>query len=205
MVKTGARASALRSLLVDLGYPVAPVAPAAPRLATLPARAGAEIASLYRAWGGIRERPLSPGSWDLALQDGLVIELDEEFHFTRYRRQTLDLSFEVGLPWAPAYGGYCERFESVAGGRRWSSPSTIAMFGGADEIGVFGEHGSPRGKQRAVYDAMKDAVAAAGGVSLARLSIYDEVGDASLEAILRGKTECDRPALLALIAARTAT
>lgn len=205
MVRTGARAAALRSLLTELGHRVAPVAPPSPRLATLPAHAGVEISSLYQAWGGTKERPLRPGSWDLALEDGLVIEPDEEFHFTRYRRQTLDLSFLVGLPWASTYRGYCERFESVAGGRRWSSPSTIAMFGGADDVGVFGEHGSPRGKQRAVYDAIKDAAAAAGDVSLARLSIHDDVGDATLETVLRGKAECDGSALLALVAARTAS
>ena len=135
----------------------------------------------------------------------MVLELDEEFHFTRYRRRTLDLSFEGHLPWTATYRTYCERFESssIAGGGRWSSPSTSAMFGGADSVGTFGEHGSPRGKQRAIYDAMKDA-AAAGGVTLARLSIYDEVGGASLDSVLRGKASCDGDDLLALVDARTA-
>jgi hypothetical protein len=58
------------------------------------------------------------------------------------------------------------------------------LFGRADPDGVFGVHGAPRWKQRALYDPMKDAAAAVGQVRLARISIYDTVEDVALHDVL---------------------
>lgn len=61
------------------------------------------------------------------------------------------------------------------------------MFGPSDPVGVFRERGGARGKQRALYDAMKDVAAATGTVRLARIAIYDEVDGVTLGDILYGK------------------
>jgi hypothetical protein len=66
-------------------------------------------------------------------------------------------------------------------GGRWASPSSDAMFGGSDAPGVFGDRGSSRWKQRALYDAVRDAYAwSTPGANLARISIHDEIGGLSV-------------------------
>jgi hypothetical protein len=42
--------------------------------------------------------PLRPGAWDLVFADGLVVELDEELHFNRYRAQSLQNEWATDLP-----------------------------------------------------------------------------------------------------------
>lgn len=140
--------------------------------------------------GGLSSAPiLRPGPWDLQTLDGLRVELDEEFHFTRYRAATLRLPALSDLPWASTHLTFCAAHEDAAarGGGRWTSVSTEKMFGPSDPVGMYGEHGSARGKQRALYDAMKDLAAATGAVRLARISIYDCVDGVKLGDILNGK------------------
>lgn len=164
---------------------------------------------LYRELGGVLASPrFAPGGWDLATADGLMVELDEQFHFTRYRALTLASPAVAALPWGEVYGDYCARFEAAAvrgGGGRWTSPSTERMFGPSDPPGVFGERGSARGKQRALYDAMKDLAASAGVVRLARVSIYDRVGGATVDDILYGRAAVDPAEMRTLVEARAST
>jgi hypothetical protein len=195
MVKTGARVERLTALLRKHGFSVATKKPSAPRISDLRDGDAARIRDFYRELGGTLENPaLRPGSWDLAFTNGLVVELDEELHFNRYRHITLD----ARLPWSAEYAAYSADFENEclrAGrwGLRWTSPSTERMFGPPDPPGTFGTHGAPRWKQRALYDAMKDAAPHRG---LVRLSTHDRLGATSLAAILSGGAEYD-PALLA--------
>ncbi|RXZ51930.1 hypothetical protein ESO86_00190 [Agromyces binzhouensis] len=149
---------------------------------------------------------LAPGSWDLSFSDGLLVELDESFHFNRYRELTLQRPWAASLPWQNDYLEYSRRWErhSGTGGRRWSNDSAKRMFGRADADGVFGEFGAPRWKQRALYDAMKDAAAATGIVRLARVSIYDEVGGIRLDDILYRKADVPAETVAALVSERVA-
>lgn len=161
--------------------------------------------SLYRDLGGTQVDPrLAPGGWDLAFTDGLLLELDEDMHFNRYRNVTLQTSWASELPWTAAYRGYVVAGErtSGTGGRRWTNPSAERMFGAADPDGILGAHGAPRWKQRALYDAMKDASAAAGQVKLARLSIYDVVDGRSLNDVLYGRAIVGANSLEELITER---
>ena len=184
------------------------VEPGAPlRKDALPRPAQDELSRLYVEFGGdpamIR---LTPGGWDLRTGDGLVIELDEEFHFTRYRAMTLYPELLRALPWATDYLGYCYLHEAAAsrgGGGRWTSPSTEKLFGASDPPGVFGERGSARGKQRALYDAMKDLAAVAGVVRLSRVSIFDRVGGVALGDILYGKAKADPEGIRAYVESRS--
>lgn len=78
------------------------------------------------------------------------------------------------------------------------------MFGQADLDGVIGVHGAPRWKQRAMYDVVKDAAAAAGQVRLARVSIYDVVDGHTLNDVLYGRVTVDARAVDELVVRRTA-
>lgn len=73
---------------------------------------------------------------------------------------------------------------------------------GEDPVKVFSELGSARGKQRALYDAMKDIAAATDAVRLARISIYDTVDGVRLDDILCGKRTVMPAAVRQIIEAR---
>lgn len=196
----------MQSILTRAGFAKA-VGPSAPRLETLPSETAESILDLYRALGGVLAAPvLAPGSWDLSLSDGLLVELDESFHFNRYRELTLQRPWAASLPWQQDYLEHCRRWERHAGtgGRRWSNDSAKRMFGGADADGTFGEFGAPRWKQRALYDAMKDAAAATRRVRLARVSIYDEVDGIRLDDILYRKAAAPAESVAALVIERVA-
>lgn len=191
MVRTGARVEALTDQLVKAGLKAGPV-PASPRPSDLEPSIQDEVLELYRSLGGLQDAPqFRPGGWDLGFDGGLLVELDEELHFNRYRARTLDCSWSSELPWTAAYRDFCVRGEArclTAGawGKRWTNASTARMFVGGEPKDL--ETGSPRWKQRALYDAMKDAAAASvDGPALARVSIYDIVDGVPLEeAIISG-------------------
>lgn len=204
------RQHALATALDEIGYrrgsgPTAPQSPGLPE----PAQAWALAA--YRELGGVQRDPsLRPGGWDIPTNDGLIVELDEEQHFNRYRSAVLNLAWAEDLPWKDDYLRYCADFEGAAlrshsGGGFWQSDGSVAQFGSAGTRGDLAGEGSPRWKQRALYDAMRDAVAAAGLVRLARVSVYDTLDGVQLGAVLRGHAPLDLSALAELIAQRTSS
>ncbi|MGN7192445.1 hypothetical protein [Curtobacterium sp. MCBA15_004] len=204
MTRTGARVSVLDEALVRAGL-TRTARSAAPRLPDLPASTRADILDLYHSLGGLAPEPLfRPGPWDLSYGE-VIVELDEDFHFNRYRALTLLAPFASALPWAVDYQRHSAEHEqrSGTGGRRWTNPSAERMFGPADAEMVFLSGGAPRWKQRALYDAVKDAAAATGVVRLARLSIYDHVEGVRLEALLRGRAVVTAEALYSFVAARS--
>ncbi|MCR2824433.1 DUF7255 family protein [Microbacterium sp. zg.Y909] len=163
----------------------------------------------YKHIGGVLDMPtLRPRGWDIPTTNGLIVELDEEQHFNRYRAATLNMGWAADLPWRNDYLAHCSEFERVAlkshsGGGFWTTDGAVAQFGPADPTRTLEQAGSPRWKQRAVYDAMRDAAAAAGSVTLARLSVHDRVGAARLGDALLGRAPLDLTALHALIISRT--
>jgi hypothetical protein len=200
------RQARLAGMLADLGRREAAVRPPAPRLDAMPAEAVERVLDLYRALGGGAEEfvVFRPGVWDVVLADGLIVELDEEQHFNRYRRATLEPDWTDGLPWASDYRRYCDEQEAAAlrkakRGGYWASPSTERMFGPAAAPGEFAGTGSPRWKQRALYDAMRDALAAAGEVRLARVAVWDDIEGTTLARVLDGRVDVDPASLLELL------
>lgn len=176
-------------------------------MATFPRKVAADILHLYRALGGsLAEPSLAPGNWDMSFAGGLLVELDESFHFNRYRELTLASDWAAALTWQGDYREYSQKWErySGTGGKRWSNDSAKRMFGGADPDGVFGEFGAPRWKQRAIYDAMKDVAAATRSVRLARVSIYDQVGGIALDDILYRKASAPVDSVATLVSSRAA-
>ena len=208
MVATGARIRALATLLADAGWqPVTP--PRLPRLADLPDSQQGRVRSLYDLLGGAGGQfdRIRPGGWDLAFDTPsgpVLVELDEEQHFNRYRAQTLTATIGLGLPWTPAYQGYCRDHEKrlLPGwgtGQRWTNPSAARFFGQPDPPGDFTGVGAPRWRQRAFYDAVKDVLT---GRRLARISVHDSLDTSTVEALLRRPDTSEVPALLTLVTSR---
>jgi hypothetical protein len=206
MVATGARVRELNSILELADFRAAGQPPAL-RTTALPENAVAQIRDLYETLGGPLGSPaLKPGSWDLSFSGGLLVELDEAFHFNRYREQTLLSDWAGALPWRLEYLEYCREWEkhSGKGGKRWANPSATRMFGGADPDGVFGQFGASRWRQRALYDSMKDIAAAHGCVRLSRVSIYDRIDGVLLDDVLYKRAELPPESVAAFVCARVA-
>jgi hypothetical protein len=184
-----------------------------PSLADLREEDAKELLVLYRQLGGVQDAPLlRPGAWDLACDDGsVVVEVDEELHFNRYRALTLAASWAKRLPWRNDYLRYCERQEGgclSAGrwGRRWTNPSCERMFGQAGRAGELDGAGSPRWKQRALYDSLKDlAPASRQAIRVVRVSVYDTLDGHRLWDILDGHVSVSSDAIRDHVQARLAS
>ena len=87
MVRPGSRAASLARLLGAAGLRADTVERRTPRLEDL------------------------AGAWDLSM-GGVLIELDEELYFNRYRKITFERPWTASLPWAPAYLQTCESREA---------------------------------------------------------------------------------------------
>jgi hypothetical protein len=168
-----------------------------------------EIQALCSALGGDPTTPIRPGAWDLAFAGGLVVELDEELHFNRFRTRTLQPAWTAALPWREDYLAHSNVHEqecSAAGrwGRRWTSGASETMFGPPPAPGVPEGRGAPRWKQRALYDAVKDITAStSSAIRLARLSVWDTVGGVRLGDALTLAAHIDPDHLHGLLEQRT--
>lgn len=207
------RARSFKTSLEAAGYTVVwkPKKDAVPWAiaARLPDAAVAALMSVVRELGGVSSpSALTPQGWDMQA-DEVLIEFDEDLHFNRYRTLTLTAPWYSCLPWSEAYIGYALSFEDTclrAGrhGGRWASVSSDRMFGGSDDDGVLGRLGSSRWKQRAVYDALKDAHAYySTGVALARVSIHDDVNGLNINWATKRDITLEPRALRAFIQSRT--
>jgi hypothetical protein len=172
-----------------------------------------DIRSLYDLLEGHPDHfdGIRPGGWDLAFNtpDGLLLlELDEEQHFNRYRALTLGATADLGLPWTLAYQAHSRDHEhrllpGWGTGQRWTNPSAARFFGSPSTPGDFTGVGAPRWRQRAFYDATKDTLT---GRRLARISVHDIVITGSaVETLLRHPDPTAATGLQVLIATRTDT
>lgn len=210
MGSNGECGRALIRLLESAGLTSIPTdRPPSPRRHHLKALAH-EIDLLYEQLGGVQLKPrLAPSSWDACL-GGIVVELDEEQHFNRFRGVTLAPAWAAALPWQGAYRTYCDAFEDVcmkaaSHHKFWTNPSSEIQFGksGPRETGLGHPVGPARWRQRALYDAMRDAYAVALGTRLARLSVHDVVDGNSLGDVLQGRATCSANSLRELVVLRT--
>lgn len=141
-----------------------------------------EVFNTYKLLGGTElEIPINFGKWDIVLED-FIVEFDEEQHFNRYRRITLNsLIYSV----APhfnfhSYLKFCDIYEEeclikASRGGYWTSPSTERQFGNTGPKGELTGNGSPRWKQRAFYDYLRDVYSVIFNIPVVRLSIYDKL------------------------------
>ena len=150
-----------------------------------------EIELVYCSLGGILPSiSLNLYQWDLEF-DGIAVELDEDLHFNRYRSITLKSAIYERLPRFPlkAYQRYCSQYEKrclQAGASpygKWSSNGSEVQFGEASKPGVLPaevtdmQRGSPRWKQRAFYDFVKDLSPLLIHVPVVRVAVWDAVED----------------------------
>lgn len=141
-----------------------------------------ELLSIYEQLGGVKKDfPINLRKWDMEV-DGVAVELDEFLHFNRYRALTLQSQVYQSLPLFPLseYKKYCQTYESrclKAGsyGGKWSNSSCESQFGPAAKAGVLDSNGSPRWKQRAFYDLVKDLTPLLLGKPVVRIAIWDSV------------------------------
>jgi hypothetical protein len=149
----------------------------------LPSEVRGELLELYWRFGGrTTDQSFTTGDWDIVCANDLLVEYDEEAHFNRYRVASIDLSWSDQLPRSMPYRKHsaaqeliCRKKKSYGG--YWLNDSTERMFGPSDPPSVLGALGSSRWKQRAFYDAIKDAyVLFVPDVQLARVPMYDEIG-----------------------------
>jgi hypothetical protein len=179
----GLRQTAFAELLVDAGVARSETVLLVPTLESIAAaKLGGLVTETYRRLGGVNPTPrVRPGQWDVATEKG-AWELDEEQHFNRFRLVTLRSAIYrrvAGFDHA-SYRVYCSAKEDrclrKAGSRGyWSSSSSVAEFGPAGEPGVLAGAGSPRWKQRAFYDFIKDLSPFVLDIPVTRLSIWDDV------------------------------
>jgi hypothetical protein len=144
-----------------------------------------EILGTYLALGGVAPTPpTNAGSWDLEF-DGIAVELDEDQHFNRYRAITLRSALYDrirGHDWR-VYAKRCDELEAAClkkGGCRegyWTSESCERAFGKAAKVREFAGNGSPRWKQRAFYDFLRDVSTLVLSIRLARLTPDDTIID----------------------------
>ena len=141
-----------------------------------------DVQTIYLNLGGILPKfPLRLRKWDIIL-NGIAVELDEQLHFNRYRHLTLQSSIYKQLKTFPLndYQHYCLTYEDQclkAGsyGKRWSNKSCEDQFGQASPLGCLSDNGSPRWKQRAFYDYVKDVSQLVLGISVVRLAVWDRL------------------------------
>jgi len=140
-----------------------------------------EISSVYKELGGILiEAPVKFGSFDFN-NDNFIFEFDEEQHFNRYRAITLKSSiYNKNDSNINNYKDWCNKMEvkclsKASYGKYWSSISTEKQFGNPNSKGNLSNNGSPRWKQRAYYDFIKDCYAQFIGIPIIRISVYDTI------------------------------
>jgi hypothetical protein len=171
-----------------------------------------EVSRVYAELGGILQPwELNLRAWDIEF-DGIAVELDEHLHFNRYRLWTLCSPLYGRLSRFPlaAYREFCadrepDCREAGKWGGRWTNKSCEKQFGPAGEQGELSGAGSPRWKQRAFYDYVKDLAPLLVGVRVARISIWDTLddgGERTVRQILSNPAPNSGQRLAELISAR---
>lgn len=141
-----------------------------------------EIATIYRRLGGVGAAArVAPGGWDMPT-DPFVVELDEQRHFNRFRRATLDSAVYDSNPIfdTDEYRRFCDDHEadclrSAKHGGYWATPVSNREFGESGPLGVIDGLGPSRWRQRAFYDFVKDAWASATRLPMLRLAVWEAV------------------------------
>lgn len=208
------RSDVLADLLMSVDAEVGGPPAGRPGLDELEPELARAVKDCYRKLGGRVENPrLRPGAWDLVVNN-VMVELDEDLHFNRYRALTLDsetYSMLAGFPLGD-YRSYAAAREAdclAAGsyGGKWTNASCERHFGPAGSLRDLRGAGAPRWRQRALYDFMKDLAPLQDGTMVARIAIWDPlpgVADSLVNDALLGRVASDVAAasLLQLFAER---
>lgn len=153
-----------------------------------------EVTRVYRRLGGrLEETPINYGNWDISTRK-LIIELDEERHFNRYR--LLSLSSVIYADYRgfsiSDYSRFCvdrepECLGAAKYGGYWKNQSSEKMFPKSNSYGDLTGNGSSRWRQRAYYDFLRDVTSLVTDIPLVRVSIYDKFRNQTLNDILKNR------------------
>jgi|SRR5271157_2639875 len=146
----------------------------------------AEIRNVYGSLGGTAfpslesgEIVVRPGNgyYDIEI-DNIALEIDEERHANHDRLVTFGSIIYDGQVWVETFKEYCaihenECFKAASYGRNWSTPNSHRQF--TPPLLEGDVSFSPRWKQRAFYDWLKDLSPHVVEMRLARISIYDRL------------------------------
>ncbi|WP_441712144.1 DUF7255 family protein [Fulvivirga ulvae] len=152
------------------------------------------IFNIYKQLGGLQpEYPTNFRGFDIQLSK-LIVELDEERHFNRFRQCTLN---------SPVYSNYdnfklrhyrtwCSSKEDIclqaaSWGKNWENKNSKFHFGESDMLGVLGVKGSTRWKQRAFFDFLRDISSKLMKVRILRISIYHELDGISVNECIKNR------------------
>lgn len=140
-----------------------------------------ELLELYKSLGGILSHipvGIKSNHIDFFI-NGNILELDEENHFNRYRLKSLEMPLysDDNILIKKNYKSFCLQFETKArsNGGFWTNTSCEKMFGKPSLNGDLSGNGSPRWKQRAFYDTLKDYFSLVSDIKVKRISIYDSI------------------------------
>lgn len=149
------------------------------------------IIRIYKILGGQQDEPPTRfGPWDVS-SSKIILELDEERHFNRYRELTLNSIFYQEHKYFSSidYIDYCQNKEkdclrAASWGKNWKNDSTEKLFLKSNLEGDLSEGGSSRWRQRAFYDFIKDVSSQLISVPVIRISIYDIFENKSVNQLL---------------------
>ncbi|MCK4664063.1 MAG: hypothetical protein KAT68_14440 [Bacteroidales bacterium] len=153
-----------------------------------------ELFRTYKKLGGIMDEfPSRFRGWDVELKN-VVIELDDERHFNRYRIITLGSEIYKKLDFFPMekYLKLCKEYESIClraatWSEKWTSYPSVDQYGEAGPEGELEGNGAPRWKQRAFYDLIRDTTQLMTDYKVIRIPIWDKIEDAIVDDIITGK------------------
>jgi hypothetical protein len=141
-----------------------------------------EVLGIYKKLGGVAETPLIHSENFSIELENIVLELDEERNFNRYRAQTLESTLYEQMPKFPLekYRSYCRNFESeclksASFGSYWTNEESEKQFGKAGEKGELHKEGAPAWKQKAFNDFLHDITPLVLPIKLLRISIWDNL------------------------------
>lgn len=183
VLAVGWREEVLRQRLGRAGYPLAKKAVPFPTETLISnSRLSGEVQRVYRALGGLGQFVVGiRRDWDITI-GGVAVELDEEQHFNRYRLLTLGSPIYKELKLFPleAYQSYCRAHEreclkKARVGNFWSNVSCERQYGAPSGQGDLAGNGSPRWKQRAFYDFVKDLTPLLLHVPMSRVCVWDSI------------------------------
>lgn len=167
-----------------------------------------DIFKMYKNLGGaLDEFPSRFRGWDVEIRNH-VIMLDDERHFNRYRLQTFDseLYSKIKFP-LDDYKTYCNTYEKVClraatWSEKWTSFAAEEQFGESGPEGDLSGKGAAKWKQRAYYDFVRDITQLITDYKVIRVSIWDKIGDGTVDDLLSGRREDLAVELIELVKSR---
>lgn len=137
---------------------------------------------VYQELGGIQENFPAQDKIRTFIEPNIMLLIDEDLHFNRYRSLTLKSEIYRSLPDFPLenYRRYCRSYEKecIKAGLKagtWSNKESDYYFGPSSSPGDFFRNGSGGWKLNAFKDYLEDLYWPSAGYKLLRFAVYDHI------------------------------